>query len=603
MKKIIKFLICALLVSLGITLGVLFKDYFASTGYSIKHKNSNDVDKIAVVNTDSGIDKKNGEYVNYSKDIIKYNKTFIYVDNEENAMDGLKHGEFAAVIVIPDNFSKSIESINGNIEKSKLDYYLNNKLTNNAQRKALENIFKYQNNIQRKVINEYSATLVQEVHSGQNNANKVVNNMLGNVATINDVNTDKLQTDIPITTKSNEDSTKSSKLDNGKIKTKNTGDNIQNIIDGQNNIEHKVNDIDLTSLSASFENLQKHVDEDILNFNLIDNKKTTLEELVELTNDEIYQIYNNNYNLITENGTKKLYALSDEEVEYINDMFLNNNNSDNSNIGSDGYNSSKKILSEKNQVGFDKITNNENIDKYLVSGLSLENKGDKKYIDDQLKNNEKLNKSAEQVKIKINNDELSENDLNGFKELLKQTNEKTNNKVSEIKNEIANNNNQINSEVENAKALQDSLKNEITSLTDILGNQNTKFLDEISNINKNIDKSNKENKIKLENGLKIAKNSIANNDNSSRKLLTSFIGQIPNSKINGQLNEEYIQKMGSPFDIENNQLYEDDNIKIVMDENKELLKFIIFFDLVLIAIILGYFISKKRKKKVEYEEI
>ncbi len=110
MKTVFKLLsaifLCAFCVSLGVYAGEnIYKDKV-----ELSEQRYEDVQTIAVVNLDEGIDV-NGEKVYYSNDLINLpNERFIRSSFEE-AKRGIDNGAFAAYILIPATFSKSVEGL------------------------------------------------------------------------------------------------------------------------------------------------------------------------------------------------------------------------------------------------------------------------------------------------------------------------------------------------------------------------------------------------------------------------------------------------------------------------------------------------------------
>jgi|LGOV01.1.fsa_nt_gb putative membrane protein len=107
--------------------------------------------KVAVGNSDLGA-TVDGFSINVGTKItdeLKSNHDFNWIFlTKEEAIEGVKSGEYYAAIIIPTEFSKDITSIlNGNIKKPKFDYYVNektnaiaNKITDTGMRMVQENI-------------------------------------------------------------------------------------------------------------------------------------------------------------------------------------------------------------------------------------------------------------------------------------------------------------------------------------------------------------------------------------------------------------------------------------------------------------------------------
>lgn len=87
--------------------------------------------KIAIVNEDTGTTVRN-EAINVGNEVIenlKTNESFTWeLENEKQAMEQLKNGDYFAMIVIPNDFSQKLTSIlTEQPTKAHIDYYVNEK--------------------------------------------------------------------------------------------------------------------------------------------------------------------------------------------------------------------------------------------------------------------------------------------------------------------------------------------------------------------------------------------------------------------------------------------------------------------------------------------
>ncbi|MFA1738675.1 YhgE/Pip domain-containing protein [Lysinibacillus fusiformis] len=87
--------------------------------------------KIAIVNEDTGTTVRN-EAINVGNEVIenlKTNESFTWeLENEKQAMEHLKNGDYFAMIVIPNDFSQKLTSIlTEQPTKAHIDYYVNEK--------------------------------------------------------------------------------------------------------------------------------------------------------------------------------------------------------------------------------------------------------------------------------------------------------------------------------------------------------------------------------------------------------------------------------------------------------------------------------------------
>ncbi len=172
MKTIFKLLsalfLCAFCVSLGVYAGEnIYKDRV-----ELSEQRYEDVQTIAVVNLDEGVDV-NGEKVYYSNDLINFpNERFIRSSFEE-AKRGIDNGAFAAYILIPATFSKSVESINTLPIQAEINYAINTNLSNEARVVVIDDINSYMTSINNSLSYVYLSSIMEEFHDVQD-ASKVI---------------------------------------------------------------------------------------------------------------------------------------------------------------------------------------------------------------------------------------------------------------------------------------------------------------------------------------------------------------------------------------------------------------------------------------------
>lgn len=120
----------AALIMVGICLLPSLYAWFNIAANNDPYGNTQNI-KIAIANSDIGASTK-GISINAGDAIVdnlkKNDQLGWTFTNENDAIEGVKSGEYYAAIAIPANFSDSLLSIlSGNLEEPKLDYYLNEK--------------------------------------------------------------------------------------------------------------------------------------------------------------------------------------------------------------------------------------------------------------------------------------------------------------------------------------------------------------------------------------------------------------------------------------------------------------------------------------------
>ena len=80
--------------------------------------------KIAVVNLDAGI-KKGDKTIYYANKIIQYPSSNYQTVSLEEAKSGVENGRYAAYVLIPADFSESVNSINTTPKQAVFEYLIN----------------------------------------------------------------------------------------------------------------------------------------------------------------------------------------------------------------------------------------------------------------------------------------------------------------------------------------------------------------------------------------------------------------------------------------------------------------------------------------------
>ncbi len=110
--------------------------------------------KIALASRDNGVDLKNGNHVNRAEEVIEdvkdnENIRYVPVKKADDAIEGVKSGEYYAAIVFEDGFSYDMENLEAAIEDSdpKITFYPNikkngiaTKMTNSAANSLVKDV-------------------------------------------------------------------------------------------------------------------------------------------------------------------------------------------------------------------------------------------------------------------------------------------------------------------------------------------------------------------------------------------------------------------------------------------------------------------------------
>ena len=94
------------------------------------------VELIAVVNMDEGLVVDNVQ-INYASQLVQMPGENFTIAGLTDAKNGIKNGTYAAYIIIPENFSEAVASIQNNPEKIILEYAFNPKLDEEVEKQII----------------------------------------------------------------------------------------------------------------------------------------------------------------------------------------------------------------------------------------------------------------------------------------------------------------------------------------------------------------------------------------------------------------------------------------------------------------------------------
>ena len=128
---------CKLILVLlaGVLLGILMHmEYLKQI-----RTNAETVRTIAIVNMDEGT-SVGDEHINYASQLIQLSNENYSMTGMSEAKMGIKNGTYAAYIIIPENFSKAVLSVQNNPEKIVLEYAFNTELDEEVEKKVINDI-------------------------------------------------------------------------------------------------------------------------------------------------------------------------------------------------------------------------------------------------------------------------------------------------------------------------------------------------------------------------------------------------------------------------------------------------------------------------------
>lgn len=166
---------------------------------------NNEATEIAVVNQDLGTNYKD-KNVNYASEFVKSLDEDFVLTNRDAGKNGLKDGKYAAMVIIPGNFSQNVTTIN-DVTPSKVEIYYetNNELSKENKLIASAKISDLQNKLNNKLSYIYVSAVFDELHKGQDYVSDALKNDNTDLDAINSINDADILESINLTQLEDED--------------------------------------------------------------------------------------------------------------------------------------------------------------------------------------------------------------------------------------------------------------------------------------------------------------------------------------------------------------------------------------------------------------
>lgn len=133
------------------------------------------VSTIAVVNMDNGAVVGN-EHINYASQLMSFPNDHFLVTGLTDAKAGIENGIYAAYVVIPETFSESVTSIENDPQKVTLVYQYNNKLVEEAEIQAINDINAFVVLLNSNIAYMYMDAIMREFHRIQDDSSTILAN-------------------------------------------------------------------------------------------------------------------------------------------------------------------------------------------------------------------------------------------------------------------------------------------------------------------------------------------------------------------------------------------------------------------------------------------
>lgn len=149
------------------------------------------VEKIAIVNMDEGV-WIGEEHINYADKLIYLPNDDYVTTGLADAKSGIENGTYAAYIILPENFSECINSIAYSPNKISIEYQFNTKLNEQAEVKAINNVYNFIITLNSNVSFVYLDAILAEFHQVQDQSITILNNDMDELQLLTNVEADNL---------------------------------------------------------------------------------------------------------------------------------------------------------------------------------------------------------------------------------------------------------------------------------------------------------------------------------------------------------------------------------------------------------------------------
>lgn len=311
-KKILALIIAIVCIMSSFVVGFYFCKRQVIRGDT--HIISYDVDRIAIVNLDEGVGKDN-EKILYSNQLLKFTADYTYVSLNE-AKKGIETGMYAAYIIIPADFSRCIESINGTPQKVKVEYAVNKNLTDENRLMITEKLNTFKEILSSNTAYVYLSSILSEFHDVQDSAAIIMEHDEKDLKNIQNINPDEIFTMIDFSETKQEDNDIEN-MDLTKYSEQNSTE-VDNIIAAVNN--------GIEEGKKKYGEVGKQYTEVAQEINKVENTVSGYNPLNDANGNKVYQDgldnlnqtideYNENINLEGAKGTEDIKKIIEDVAE------------------------------------------------------------------------------------------------------------------------------------------------------------------------------------------------------------------------------------------------------------------------------------------------
>lgn len=186
-RIIIYFLGVAAILATGIFAGIRYEQYQQAKRERLEEH----VDVIAVVNMDEGI-TQGEEQINYASQLMQMPGENYVTTGLNEAKAGIGNGTYAAYIVIPEDFSESVVSVEGNPQKILLEYAFNQRLDADTKERAMNDVYAFETTLNTNIAYMYIDAIMTAFHDVQDDASTILKSDAAELTQLCDVNAGEL---------------------------------------------------------------------------------------------------------------------------------------------------------------------------------------------------------------------------------------------------------------------------------------------------------------------------------------------------------------------------------------------------------------------------
>lgn len=160
-------LLSTVFLTLGILcLGLYLGGRIEKGNHALAEAEGEFIQTIAVVDLDDGVILEQMP-VYYANDFLIFPNSNFTVTGLEDARQGIYQGRYAAYVIIPASFSKTIASINGIPQKSTLEYSVNPNLDTGIKGEVISDIQQFQMLLNTNISYVFVSAILDEFHNSQ----------------------------------------------------------------------------------------------------------------------------------------------------------------------------------------------------------------------------------------------------------------------------------------------------------------------------------------------------------------------------------------------------------------------------------------------------